>query len=332
MEHIKDELVLKNITLKNRLVLPPMASGNADADGKVTEKMLHYYDEKSHGGYLSLVIVEHSFVSEEGRASVGQLSISNDSDIDGLSKLTEVIHKNGSKVVAQLNHAGGATNKSITGHNSIAPSLGRFANNINADCEMTKDDIARVIESFTLAADRAIEAGFDGVEIHSAHSYLLNQFYSPLTNLRQDEYGGGIEGRIKIHLDIIDGVRSVIGEKHPLLLRLGACDYMEGGSQIDDAVTASKRFEHAGIDILDISGGLCGFVVKGRENEQGYFSDVTEVIKQNIKVPVILTGGIRDIKVADRLIEAGKADLIGIGRAMYKDSYWAEKALTGYMP
>lgn len=327
-KYLSKELALPHITLANRLIMPPMATSKASADGKVTEQILDYYDGKSKGGYIGLIITEHSYIAEDGKASLGQMSISKDEDIDGLKKLTEVIHNNKTKVVAQLSHAGGATKNSVTGMTTLGPSLRTNFERISPEKEMTKSDIRRLIDEFACAAGRAKKAGFDGIELHSAHSYLLNQFYSPLTNLRQDIYGGNINGRIRLHLEIIEAVRSVTGADFLLLLRLGARDYVEGGSTIEDAVTACKQFEKAGIDILDISGGLTGFSIKGKAGMQGYFQDDTKIIKKNVQIPIILTGGITDPNMAEQLIKEEKADLIGVGRAILNDSDWAKRAIT----
>lgn len=192
--------------------------------------------------------------------------------------------------------------------------------------ELTKNEIEDIVNDFKKAASRVKEAGFDGVEIHSAHGYLLNQFFSPLSNKRIDEYGGGVNNRIRIHLEVIKAVREVVGKDFPVLLRLGASDYMEGGSTIEDSKIAAKEFEKAGIDILDVSGGFCGYNVPG-VSEQGYFASLTEEIKKVVSMPVILTGGITEAKAAEKLLADGKADLIGVGRAIYKDSKWAERSI-----
>lgn len=326
LKNIRKELVIPNLKLKNRIIMPPMETLRPDENGHVTEKLLQYYDEKSKGGYFSMIIAEHAYVSKEGKACERQLSISDDSDIDGLKKLVNVIHGNGSVAIAQISHAGGRTNSSVTGLDTYAPSFTKVISEVEADREFTVDEIGVLVEKYKNAAERAIKAGFDGVEIHSAHRYLLNQFYSPLTNLRTDEYGGDISNRIRIHLEVIKVVRDVIGANRPLLLRLGALDYMDGGSTTEDAIFAAKAFEKAGIDILDVSGGLSGYILKGREHEQGYFADITEVLKKEISIPVIMTGGITDIKAADKLLEEGKADLIGVGRAVFKDSDWIKRA------
>jgi len=319
---------LKNdkLSLKNRLVLPPMATAKSDKKGELKQELLDYYDEKTQGGYISLVIIEHSFISQQGKASEGQLSAADDDRIAGLKKLAETIHKNNSKTVMQINHAGSAASSDITGKEIAAPSAVVHPNGEEVPKKLSHKEIQNIIDDFKNAARRVKETGFDGVEIHSAHSYLLNQFYSPITNQREDEYGGDLAGRIKIHLDIIKAVRKEVGEDFPILMRLGASDYMEGGSTLEDSLKAAPKSEAAGVDILDISGGLCGYSAQDL-NGQGYFSELTEPIKKAISIPVILTGGITTAEAAENLLAADKADLIGVGRAILNDSDWAQKAI-----
>lgn len=189
------------------------------------------------------------------------------------------------------------------------------------DCE----DIKRITNAFAHAARWAVKAGYDGVEIHSAHGYLLNQFYSPLSNKRNDDYGGTIDNRIRLHLEIIHAVREAIGKNVPIALRLGACDYMDGGSTAEQAVYAAKQFEIAGIDLLDISGGHNGYMIPGH-TEEGYFSSVSKEVRKAVNIPVILTGGIVTPAGAEQLLDEGAADLIGVGRGILKDSSWPAKA------
>ena len=316
------------IKLKNRLVMPPMATAKSDADGRVSREVLDYYEEKSKGGYISLIIIEHSYISKDGKASLNQLSVDDDSMIEGLKKLSETIHKNGSKAVMQINHAGSNARKEVN-KKPVGPSAILNPRKITdlIPTELTKDDIKEIINNFKNAAIRVQKAGFYGVEIHSAHSYLLNQFLSPLTNKRTDEYGGDIHGRIKIHLEIIEAVRKAVGNDYPVLLRLGATDDRDDGLTINDAIEAAICFEKAGVDMLDISGGMCGYI-PSNSNEQGYFSLQSETIKNAVGIPVILTGGITEAQSADKLLAEGKADLIGVGRAVLKDSAWAEKTIT----
>lgn len=246
-----------------------MGTGMANADGKVNEKLIRYYDDRARGGYLSLIIVEHSFVSQQGKASEYQLSAADDSTIDGLRKIAETIQKNGVKAVLQLNHAGVATSKSITGCETVSASALASRDGREISHPLSKSEIKNIISDFADAAERAQKAGFDGVEIHSAHSYLLNQFYSPYFNHRRDDYGGDLLGRIKIHLEIVKAVRDKVGTEYPLFLRLGACDYEAGGTTIKDSMIAAQEFEKAGIDVLDVSGGLYSFNLPGHTTEEG---------------------------------------------------------------
>jgi len=326
MSYLLKPLDKGKLTLNNRLVMPPMATSKSEKEGKVSKDILDYYDEKSRGGYISLLIIEHSFITQQGKASEGQLSVADDSLVEDLKELSNIIHKNGSKTVMQINHAGSAASKAVTGCEPVGPSVIANPRIGNVPKELTKKEINDIIGEFKDATLRVKAAGFDGVEIHSAHGYLLNQFYSPLTNKRNDEYGGDVLGRIKIHLEVIKAVRDAVGDDFPILLRLGTSDYTDGGSTIEDSKIAALEFEKAGVDILDISGGFCGYIVPGLTG-QGYFSLLTEAIKKVVSIPVILTGGITDVNAAEKLLSGKKADLIGVGRAIYKDSKWAEKAI-----
>ena len=326
MSYLFSPLAKGKLILKNRLVMPPMATSKSYGDGKISKELLDYYDEKSKGAYISLIIIEHSFITQQGKANHGQLSVAEDNCILGLKELSNIIHKNGSKTVMQINHAGSAANKEVTGYEPVGPSAISNPRIGSIPKELTKREIKDIIGEFRDAALRVKEAGFDGVEIHSAHGYLLNQFFSPLTNKRSDEYGGDVLGRIKIHLEIIKEVRAVVGDDFPILLRLGASDYMEGGTTIEDSKIAAIEFEKAGVSIIDISGGFCGYIVPGISG-QGYFSSLSEAIKQVVSIPVILTGGITDANAAEKLLSEKKADLIGVGRAIYKDSNWAKMAI-----
>ncbi|NLY35853.1 MAG: NADH:flavin oxidoreductase [Tissierellia bacterium] len=327
MSYLLEPLIEGKLTLKNRLIMPPMATSKSEEDGSVSEDLLNYYDEKTRGGNIALVVVEHSYITGQGKVSEGQLSVAEDRFLEGLQKLSDLIHRNGSKAVMQLNHVGSAGNKAFTGVDPVGPSAVANPRSGGVPRELTGEEIKFIVEEFTRAALRVKKAGFDGVEIHSAHGYLLNQFFSPLTNRRKDKYGGDVLGRIGIHLEIIESVREAVGPDFPILLRLGASDYMEGGSTVEDSKIAALEFEKAGIDILDISGGFCGFTIAG-DDSQGYFSPLSQAIKEVVSIPVILTGGITKVESAEKLLHEKKADLIGVGRAIYKDTLWAEKAMN----
>lgn len=326
MTYMLQPIQAGKITLKNRLVMPPMATSKAEADGKVSQAILDYYDEKSQGGYISLIIIEHSFILPEGKASEQQMSVANDNTIEPLRELADVIHKNGSKTFMQINHAGSAASEDIIGTIPVAPSGVANPRKGNMPRELTHGEIQYIIQGYAAAASRVKAAGFDGVEIHSAHGYLLNQFFSPLTNKRTDEYGGDVRSRIHMHLQVIEAVRKAVGDDFTVSLRLGASDYMDGGITIEDSIIAAKEFEKAGVDMLDISGGFCGYNVPNASG-QGYFAALSEAVKKVVSIPVIVTGGITEIQAAENLLAGKKADLIGVGRAILKDSQWAKRTM-----
>lgn len=326
MKDLLKPLETSKIKLKNRLIMPPMATSKAEEDGSINQDILDYYDEKSRGGYISLFIIEHSFITKQGKADPGQVSLAEDRLIDELKKLSDIIHKNGSKAIMQINHAGSASDKDVTGYEPVGPSALAHPRLENIPKELTKDEIKTIVNEFRDAALRVKKAGFDGVEIHSAHGYLLNQFFSPITNKRTDEYGGDTLARIKIHLEVIKAVREAVGEDFPVLIRLGASDYKDGGTTIEDGKIACREFQKAGIDILDISAGIFGYLIEGLTG-QGFLSPLTEEIRKVVSIPVILTGGVTKAEAANELIASSKTDLVGVGRAIYRDSNWAKEAI-----
>lgn len=322
-----------SLILKNRLVMPPMATEKS-AKGQVTDGLVAYYDTMACSG-PGLIIQEHSFVSPEGRASVNQVSLAADADIPGLRRVTAAVHAHGVPMLAQISHAGSAAHTEVTGQEVISASAvynpAKTASSHGKPelpREMTAEDIQRVIRDFADAAVRAKEAGYDGVEIHSAHGYLLDQFYSPLTNKRTDEYTGqSLEGRTRIHTEIIWAVRERTGADFVISLRLGGSDYMEGGAKAAEVSETVKIFKQAGLDMISISGGMCDFFRPGH-TEAGYFADISEAAKKGSDMPVLLTGGITCGEEAEALLAGQKADLIGIGRAVLRDPQLYQKILS----
>lgn len=327
MSYLQQPLTAGKLQLKNRLVMPPMATSKAEPDGRVSRALLDYYDEKSRGGAIGLVIIEHNYVTKQGKNREGQPSVAEDGMIDGLRRLVDLIHGNGSKTALQINHVGGTASRAVTGFDAVSPSaVPNPGGTPDPSRALTLDEIAAIPGQFAAAARRARAAGFDGVEIHSAHGYLLNQFFSPITNRRTDAYGGDVHGRIKLHLEVIAAVREAVGEPFPIILRLGAADYLEGGTRIADSVIAAVAFEKAGVDMLDITGGLTGFM-RPDHDEPGYFAELSQPIRDAVSIPVILTGGVTEPEHAEPLLADGTADLIGVGRAILKDSGWAGRAI-----
>ena len=253
--------------------------------------------------------------------------------------MAQAIHQDGSKAVLQINHAGSAAMPELAlAGKAIGPSAIANANpyfqprypkgvDMAIPNEMTHEDIKTVVEAFRQAARRAKEAGFDGVEIHSAHGYLFSQFYSPLMNHRTDEYTGKtIEGRTKIQVETIKAIRQEVGPDFFISLRLGAIDDREGGSQASEAGEVAKIFEAAGINMISISGGANAYLRQGH-TEEGFFQDVSRIVKEAVSIPVLLTGNIRTKARAEALLNDGACDLVGVGSPLLGDPQYVKELL-----
>lgn len=325
MAHLLDPITINHLTLANRLVMPPMATAKADENGYATAAVCDYYRERAKYSKIGLIITEHSYIHLQGKAHPGQTSIASDDVLPSLQHLTDCIHQEGVKVFAQLSHAGSAALSKTTGQSPVGPSpIYHPKQREELPAEMTLQQIRQVTEWFAQAALRAKQAGFDGVELHSAHGYLLNQFFSPLANQRTDEYGPqSVENRIRFHREVILAVRQAVGADFPIAMRLGGCDYAAGGSTVADCVEACRMFEQSGVDLLHLTGGMNGFIRPGH-GEPGYFQDLSVPVKQAVHLPVLLTGGVTTPSQAEMLIADGCADLIGVGRAIYKNAHWAD--------
>lgn len=313
-----DPLELRGLRLKNRIVMPPIHTGLATRKGTVTSRLVEHYVKRSKA--LGLLIVEHSYVSLGGKLSDRQLGIYDDKLVKGLRKLANNIHAIDTPVVIQINHAGSRTTMEVTGMQPVAPSSDKGARRLKVD------EIEVLVDAFAAAAGRAMKAGFDGVEVHGAHGFLLNQFFSPLANRRRDRYGGSLENRMRFPLEVVERVKEKVGDKL-LLYRLGADDLEPAGTQIEDSQKFAVRLEEAGVDIIDVSGGLGGSRPEQLQRRQGYYVPQAQQIKKVVGVPVIGVGGIKEPQYADRIIREGRVDLVAVGRELLKDPDWALKAV-----
>ena len=323
MAKLFDPLVIGDLTLKNRIVMPPMANDLADARGRVTDPLVEHYSRRAAG--VGLVIVEHSYFSLEGKASLKQLGIHDDAMINGLAKLAESIHAKGTPVCIELNHSGCEGNRDVSGLQPVAPSAVPTDDPSMVPRELERHEIENLVRLFGEAARRARKAGFDAVELHGAHGYLLNQFTSPLTNRRNDDYGGSLEGRFRFPLEAVTEVRRVVGSDFAVLYRLGASDGDGRGVTIGEMQIFAQRLVRAGVDVVDVSGGLIGYAPDDMTG-QGYFLSLAEKIKQAVEAPVIGVGGITDPAFADQAIREGRVDLVAVGRALLADPDWALSA------
>ncbi len=284
----------------------------------MTPRLLEHYLQRTPS--VGLLIVEHGYISQDGKLNMHELGIHEDSLIPGLQQLVNRLHAFAPPLILQINHAGALAQQAVTGMLPLAlsPSIETRV--------IQQTDINTLLSSFIEAAERAIHAGFDGIELHGAHGFLLNQFTSPLTNHRNDAYGGTVEKRLRFPLELVEQVKARIGN-HLLLYRLGADDLDPEGVSQDDSVTFALKLVDAGVDILDVSGGICGSRPRQLNGVPGFFIPQAHHIKSHVSVPVIGVGGISDPAYANTLISNGKVDLVAVGRALLNTPNWAHRAL-----
>ncbi len=253
------------------------------------------------------------------------MGISHDTHIEGLQDLTEAVHQDGGVIFCQLVHAGGQTTSKVIGGPPLVPTATDFAGYQDTPREMTGNDISEIVSSFAEAAARAKSAGFDGVQLHGAHGYLINQFLSPLCNQRDDEYGGSLENRMRFLEETFVAVRSAVGEDFPVTIKLTAADHLEGGLEPSDGIEIARRIEQLGMDAIEVSSGtaVSGKLGPARQkidapDKEAYNSELSRMIKAEVNIPVIVVGGLRSGDVMQRLLWQGCADLFALSRPLIR--------------
>ncbi|QVK19803.1 NADPH dehydrogenase [Mycoplasmatota bacterium] len=308
-----------SIEIKNRVVLPPMCMFCGDETGEVTNFHHDHYVARALGG-VGLIIVEATAVAPNGRIKMGDLGIWSDSQIPKLKKMVDRCHEYGSKVAIQLGHAG---RRCTSGEEPISPSDIQEDRYLKPKV-MTKDDIQTVINQFVESVKRADEAGFDMIELHAAHGYLLNQFISPLTNKRTDEYGGSKENRIRIVNEILNALEGVWPDEKSIILRISAEEYLEGGQNAYDMAEVVNLVTPKRVDLINVSTG--GILTNTYEPYPGYQTKASEIIKELTPYQTITGGLIYNPHIADELIRNNRADFVFIGRGLLDNPFWVYKA------
>jgi 2,4-dienoyl-CoA reductase-like NADH-dependent reductase (Old Yellow Enzyme family) len=316
---------INGMQLANRFVRSATWEGMAADDGACTPKLTDLMVNLAKGG-VGLIISSHAYVSPEGQAGPWQLGVYDDRLIPELEAMTTAVHESGGKIVMQLAHAGYFANAKLAGQTPMAPSnVEGFAKGPRK--EMNADDIQGVVEAYGAAAKRAQTAGFDGVQIHSAHGYLLSQFLSPAFNQRQDEYGGDIRNRARALIEVLREVRQAVGKNYPVLVKMNCQDFIENGLPPEDSLQAGKMLVENGIDAIELSGGVLigGKLSPSRmgvnsAEKEAYFQNEASAFKGAvINVPLILVGGNRSFQVAERLINENVADYISMSRPLIRE-------------
>jgi 2,4-dienoyl-CoA reductase-like NADH-dependent reductase (Old Yellow Enzyme family) len=334
-----------NIELKNRFVRSATVECLCTEEGRVTDAYLRAYERLAKGG-AALIVPGNFYVNPLGRAYPRTPTIDKDEMIGDLRKIAQVVHAHGARTVAQLNHGGRQSDPKLIGGQPVGPSPVRDKTSLVKPRQMTAEEIERTINDYADGARRAKEAGFDGVQIHAAHGYLINQFLSAYTNRRKDEWGGAIENRMRFLVEVYRAIRSRVGPDYPILVKINAEDFARTGVHPDECVVHCRRLDELGIAAIEVSGGIAekgfgtikgevpmdlllegrrpverllmrvmeGSLKRGASFEEGYFLPHAAKVKQNVKAPVLAVGGMRTRKKMEAALESGQADFISLCR------------------
>ncbi len=335
MPTLFDRTQINGMTLRNRLVRSATWEGMCEEDGRPTDTLVGCYRDLARGG-VGLLITGYTFVRPDGKQLPGKMGIHTDDFAPQMKTLTHAVHDEGGSICVQLVHAGGQTDSAAIGCRPLAPSAVQVEQFPEVPRELSREDITALISAFAEAAGRAKEWGFDAVQLHGAHGYLINQFLSPLTNRRTDEYGGSLENRRRFLLEVYRAVRQVVGSKYPVMIKLNGSDFLEGGLTVEDAVAAAKVLDDEGIDAIEVSGGT---PASGDENpirikiknpeQEAYNLDLARQIKGAVKCPVMVVGGFRSYGVAEKTIADDGLDYISFSRPFIREPDLANRWKSG---
>jgi 2,4-dienoyl-CoA reductase-like NADH-dependent reductase (Old Yellow Enzyme family) len=325
MAELFDQTAINGMTIRNRLVRSATWEGMCEADGRPTGRLADYYRELARGG-VGLIISGYTFVRPDGKQLPGKMGIHTDDFSGEMRALTGAVHEEGGKICIQLVHAGGQTDSATAGRQPLAPSAVEAEQFPEVPQEMSVDDITEITAAFGAAAARAKSFGFDAIQIHAAHGYLINQFLSPLINRRTDEYGGGIENRCRFLLEVYRSVREAVGENYPVMIKLNGSDFLEGGLSMEDALYAAKTLDAKGVDTIEVSGGTpaSGDMSPARTKinkpeKEAYNLDLARRIKETVNCPVMVVGGFRSYEVADDAVRNKGITYISMARPFIRE-------------
>ncbi len=315
---------INGMKLKNRFVRSATHEAMAELDGTVQDRLLDFMAELARG-QAGLVITGHAYVIREGQAGVRQMGVFSDAMIDGLKRLSSAVHGNGGVVAIQLAHAGNR-GKGKNEYAALGPS-DLFIDGIKRASAMTVSDIKRTVKAFGEAAERSVKSGFDAVQIHSAHGYLLSQFLSPYYNRREDGYGGSLENRAKLLLEVYDEIRGRVGQAFPVMVKINSEDFLDGGISVQEVIKVAHLLEDRGIDAIEMSGGTfeSGRYIPSRvgtsksENREVYYKKAAAAFKKEIRIPLILVGGFLSYHIAEEAVNSGLADYVALSRPLIRE-------------
>ncbi len=326
MVAVFEPTTIRGMTLKNRLVRSATWEGMAEPDGAVNDRLIDLYQRLARGG-VGLIISSYLYIQPEGKQYGGQIGVHSDHLVPGLSRLARAVHEAGGTIAAQIVHCGAQTTRAVAGVQPMGPSAVESPGYREVPRALTLDEIQGIVEAFGKAAARVKAAEFDGVQLHGAHGYLLSQFLSPLRNRRTDRYGGSLENRARLTLEVYDAVRAAVGPDYPVMIKINGSEFLEGGADERDAAYLSRALAERGIDAIEVSGGAPGSPTRGaaRPNiatraDEAYFRPQCEVIRREVPgVPLMLVGGLRSLEVIEEILGSGVADYASLCRPLIRE-------------
>ncbi|MDC0359070.1 NADH:flavin oxidoreductase [Oligoflexia bacterium] len=325
MATLFEATVLNGMQLRNRTVRSATWEGMCTPEGEPTDELIECYRELAKGE-VGLIITGYAFIAREGKQLQGKMGICNDDFEASYKRMTNAVHECDGKIAIQLVHAGGQTDTQNAGQQPLAPSAIKVDQFPETPAELTTEDIQRLIEAFGAAARRAKAWGFDAVQLHGAHGYLINQFLSPLTNRRSDQYGGCVENRTRFLMEVYRKVRATVGADYPVLIKLNATDHVEGGLNAVDGLYAARRLAEEGIDAIEVSAGTAVSGLKGparfrinKEGDEAYNLDLALGVKAVTTCAVMAVGGFRSYSVSEMAIADGAVDYISFSRPLIRE-------------
>ncbi len=321
-----EETKINSLTLKNRLFRSATWEGLATSDGACTDALVSFVSRLAEGG-IGLIITSFTYVLPGGRGLPKSAGLDRDDYVPGYRRLTQAVHQRGGKIALQLVHAGAQTRtKWIEGYTPLAPSAVEDRTYRTMPREMTAEDISEIVSAFGQAARRGVEAGFDAIELHGAHGYLLNQFLSPYTNKREDPYGGSVQNRARFICEAYQSVRDAVGAGFPVLIKINCDDFIEGGATLEDWTFLTRRLSELGVDAIEVSGGTAASgklgsnrTGIGKMKKEAYFLPQVREIRKVVDVPLILVGGVRSPELMEQILAQGAADYFSMSRPFIRE-------------
>ncbi|MCM0647149.1 NADH:flavin oxidoreductase [Clostridium swellfunianum] len=336
MKTLYEKAKLGNIIASNRFIRSATWENMASEEGHMTNELYELYEELAKGE-VGIIITGYANIVKEEKPNAGMMGMYNDSFIDEYRKLTNIVHAHGSKIIMQLAYGGTKTTYNVEDRIIFAPSeVPDLTTNVKGK-PMSREDIEYIIEAFAEAGRRAKESGFDGVEVHGAHTYLINQFLSPYYNKRTDEYGGCLENRMRFLLEIYQRIREKVGTSFPILVKLTATEFFDGGLTFQETIQICKELERIGCDGIELSGNIhgkaksmVGKIFDGHELvSEGYFIEYAKIISNETNIPIITVGGFRDITIIERILTETNIDFFALSRPLLTEPHLIKRWKTG---